>query len=79
MRRGRKTLDIDDVLQRVGTPWNGPRQRPAAIWASAVRAAANARSGVSLTKALNLSSYRSMRASNGWTLIPVPRICASIS
>ena len=48
----------------MGAPWNGPRQRPAVISASAARAAFSARSGVNAMKALYLPSWRSMRASN---------------
>ena len=52
MRRGRKTLDVDDVLERIGHAVERPAPRPAVISASAARAAVSARSGVNAMKAL---------------------------
>ena len=49
-------------LSPIGTPWSGPRHRPAAISASARRASARAWSAVTVTKALSAGFSRSIRA-----------------
>src|SRR5688572_12460963 len=46
----------------IGTPWSGPRQRPAASSASARRAASRASAAMMVTKAFSVGLNRSMRA-----------------